>query len=134
MRNTPIGSTPKRYWPLASVTVLKVRLSPVVSSEPSTPAQVRVTVCPARPVPSGTALPVADWVSFHRVPVITPSPALSRRMYWLGPVPLPVRSPSTAPSVPTLEPAKVVKSSGRLLQVRVASLLAMTVLLGKVTW
>ncbi|MNE82722.1 hypothetical protein D3C80_1794690 [compost metagenome] len=76
----------------------------------------------------------AELVSSHRVPLITPSPALSRRMYWLGPVPLPVRSPSTWPSTPTLEPAKLLKSSGRLLQVRVASLLAMICALGRVTW
>ncbi|MNE72151.1 hypothetical protein D3C80_1680700 [compost metagenome] len=67
------------------------------------------------------------------MPVITPRPALSRRMYWLGPTPLPVRSPLTVPSIPTMEPAKLLKSSGRLLQVKVASLLAITVLLGKVT-
>ncbi|MNV40828.1 hypothetical protein D3C71_1324460 [compost metagenome] len=118
---------------MASVTVVNVRLSAVVLSTPSAPAQVRVTVCPARPAPSGVALAVGEAVSFHRVPLITPSPALSRRMYWFGPTVLPVRSPSTAPSVPTLLPPQLVKSSGRLLQVKVALLLATIEALGKVT-
>lgn len=51
----------------------------------------------------------------------------------LGPVPLPVRSPVTVPSGPTAEPPQLVKVSGRLLQVRVASLLATGVPLGTST-
>ncbi|MNI55789.1 hypothetical protein D3C73_1107610 [compost metagenome] len=92
-----------------------------------------MTVCPARPAPSGVALAVGDAVSFHRVPVMTPSPALSRRMYWFGPTVLPVRSPFTLPSMPTKLPPQLVKSSGRLLQVRVALLLATIEALGSVT-
>ncbi|MCY1402578.1 hypothetical protein D9M71_177280 [compost metagenome] len=80
MRKMPAGSTPKWYWPLRSVTVVNTRLSAVVARLPSAPAQVRVTVWPGRPGPSGMALPLADAVSFHRVPAITPRPAPSRRM------------------------------------------------------
>lgn len=52
----------------------------------------------------------------------------------LGLAPAPVRSPSALPSLPTLEPPQLLKLSGRLVQVRVALLLAIAARLGKVTW
>ncbi|MNG30855.1 hypothetical protein D3C84_1165520 [compost metagenome] len=79
------------------------------------------------------ALAVGLAVSFHKVPEMTPSPALSRKMYWFGPTVLPVRSPVVLPSTPTLSPPQLVKSSGRLLQVSVALLLATMLELGRST-